>query len=235
MNRSLQLNVEIAMAIYIAIGIAVIHEAFGLYDLIFCGSCGLLVLTIMIFNPKNKEKPERYDSWGWSESATKGVIMTAIISGVGGIPFWVQFRWTYLMQHEFPEISFWPLIMLLTLSGLMGVTVYFRGYLRPIENEHLDADILKLEHNEWFGIFQAGGILLGVSFVATGFSYVSGLLTSAQPVPLVELSYLVYIAAGYVVWGLRPLHGRGKEIRDYLNRLKQKQVLQKDSSDKSEI
>jgi len=217
---NIQRKVEVVMAAYIAIGITIIHKAFDIYSLIFSGSCALLTLTVMMSDGKNRKKSERYDSWGWSESATRGVMMTAIIAGVGGLPFWVQFKWAHLVQGELPEIPFWSLIMLVALAGFMAVTIYFRGYLRPMGNEHLDIDILKLEHNEWFGIFQAAGILLGVGFMATGFSYISGLLGQIEPLPLTELSYLIYLTAGYVVWALRPLHGRGKEIRDHINKLK---------------
>ncbi len=220
MKISQHTSIEIAMSVYIAIGIAMIHEAFDLYGLIFSGSCGLLALTVMMLGSKTRKKSQRYDSWGWSESATKGVIIVLIILGVGGIPFWQRFTWADITQHKIPEIPFWPLIMFLALAGVMGVTIYFRGYLKPMENKDMDIEVLTLEHNEWFGIFQAAGILLGVTFVAGGFSYVTGLLGQAKPFPLKELSYLMYLTGGYVVWALRPLHGRGKEIRDHINKLK---------------
>lgn len=151
------------------------------------------------------------------------MLVTVIIDGIGGVPLWQKWLYGYFGQHKIPSIPLWPVAMLLALGGMMGVAIYFRGYLRPIGSEVKDIEVLKLEHNEWFGIFQAAGVLLGVTFVATGFSYllnVTGLFCTTRVPPLTDLSYLVYLAIGYVVWGLRPLHGRGKEIRDHINKLK---------------
>jgi hypothetical protein len=234
MKTRLGRNVEIVMAVYVAIGIAIVHKTFEVYGLIFSGSCGLLTLAVMMLDEQNGPKFREYDSWGWSKSASKGVIITVIISGVGGIPFWQKWIYGYLGQHEIPVMPFWPLAVLLALGGMMGVAIYFRGYLKPIESEIMNIEMLKLEHNEWFGIFQAAGILLGVSFVATGFSYITGLLGETQLLPLTELLYLVYLAVGYVVWGLRPLHGRGKEIRDHINKLRQVEGSSKQVAAKNE-
>lgn len=45
-------NVEIAMAAYSAIGIAIIQKAFDVYGLIFSGSCGLLLAVMMVDGKK---------------------------------------------------------------------------------------------------------------------------------------------------------------------------------------
>lgn len=218
-------NIEIAMSIYIALGVAIIHAT--PYDLIFSACCGLFSLAIMMYNGENAQKFEKYDSWGWSKAATKGSSVWAAIFFVGGLPFWQRLIYSYFSGHKSLIIPYLEISMVILFGTMMGIAVYFRGYLKPVEDEITNPKSLELEHREWFGMFQAGAIFAGVLFIATGASYLAGLIKEAPLSPqakmtnLINVIQLFYIGTGYVVWILRPFHGRGKEIRDHLNKLKQ--------------
>jgi len=121
--------------------------------------------------------------------------------------------------------------MLILFTTMMGIAVYFRGYLKPVENRIRHPKSLELEHREWFGMFQAGTVFAVVLIIATGTSYLTGLIrevplsSQAKMTSLINVIQLFYIGAGYAGWILRPFHGRGKEIRDHLDKLKQGERL----------
>lgn len=231
-------NIEIVIAVYIALGVAIIHAT--LYDLIFSTCCGLLSLAIVMCNRESTQKFEKYDSWGWSKAVTKGSSVAAVIFFVGGLPFWQGLIYSHFSGYKSLVIPYWEISMVIVFGTMMGIAVYFRGYLKPVEDEIIDSKSLELEHREWFGMFQAGAIFAAVLFIATGTSYILGLIKeaplSSQPktTGLIHVVQLFYIAAGYIVWILRPFHGRGKEIRDHLNKLKQAEDLSKQSGGKNE-
>jgi len=222
-------NIEIVIAVYISLGVAIIHAT--LYNLIFSACCGLLSLAIMIHNRESSQKFEKYDSWGWSKAATKGSSVWVVIFFIGGLSFWQRLIYSYLSGYESLVIPYWEISMLILFSTMMGIAVYFRGYLKPVEGEITDPKSLELEHREWFGMFQAGAIFAGILIIATGTSYLTGLIkevplsSQAKMTSLIHVIQLFYIGVGYVGWILRPFHGRGKEIRDHLNKLKQGEGL----------
>ncbi|MBA7497171.1 hypothetical protein ES702_07782 [subsurface metagenome] len=236
--KTLGRNVEIAMAVYIALGIAITHRT--LYDLVFSACCGLLCLAIMMYNRGSPQKFGKYDSWGWSKASTKGFSVWMVIFFVGGLPFWQRLIYSYFSGHKPLVIPYWQIVGVMFFGATMGVAVYFRGYLRPLEDEIADPKSLELEHREWFGLFQAGALFAAVLFVATGYSYVAGLIKEtplplqAETTGLISVILLCYLGAGYIVWILRPLHGRGKEIRDHISKLKQAEESSKQPGAKNE-
>lgn len=211
-------KIGIAMSFYIALGIAMIHG--NLQGIAAAVASGLLSGLVVMPQGRSHMKTEIYDSWGWSVASTRGTLMVPVIVGIGGLPFWLGQILSYFWKIKRPEMAFWSLASLLFLGGMMGVVVYFREYLNPITYKNVKS--LDLEHREWFGIFQAAGILSGIIFIGFGASYLLGLMKKRIALPTFEISLLLYLAAGYVVWMLRPLHGRGKEIRDRINKLSTK-------------
>lgn len=232
--------VEIAMAVYSAIGIAIIQKTFDVYGLIFSGSCGLLTLAAVMLDEKTDQKFGDYDSWGWSKAATKGLLVAAVILFVGGLPLWQRLINSYFSAAKSLVIPYWVIAEIVFFGLMMGLAVYWRAYLKPVENEITNPKSLELEHREWLALFQVHVIFAGIFFIATGYSYLTGMIEEtplshqAKMTSLFFLTKFFYVAVSYLTWILRPLYGRGKEIRDHLNKLKQEENSSKHWGAKNE-
>lgn len=230
-------SVEIAMALYVAGGMLVIHgfpyvaagimsfrEIDGLIRLPLSLVCGLLTWTVMVAGSKNEGNVERYDSWGWSKPATRSLLVAMVVVLIGG-SFFVFELWKgeFLPRTE----RFWQITGLLSLATLMWFAVYFRGYLTPINDKGTDLESLKLEHQEWIQTFQIFLMLAGIIFIVAGLSYIVG-IQGREGQPELDPGYaleamlsLFYGLVGWVLWIVRPVHGRCKEIRDHMIKARQ--------------
>lgn len=238
MEKTRVRRIDIAVASYVAVGIAVIHVT--LYDLFFSASCGFLVLAVLIYERKSIHKFKQYDSWGWSKIATIGSLVGAVIIFVGGLPLWQKLIYPYSGEQELLVTFYWKLVEVVFLGAVMAISVYFRGSLEPIETETTNPQLLEWEHREWLGLFQIAVVFAGIAFVGTGYSYVAGLMENVSPssqgqtATLMPGIQLLYMAGGYLTWILRPWYGRLKEIRDHLNRLKRAEKSSKQPGTKNE-
>lgn len=169
-------SIEIAMAVYIAVAVAFIHMT--PHGVIFSALCGVSSWLIIALYGKSTQKIEECDSWGWSKAATKSllVVMAIILIGGGSLHLKV---FHVLLTHSYPSVEysillFWQIADFLGLAMIMWFAVYLRDHFTPINNKSADSDSLKLEHQQWIRAFQAFLVLLGVIFIAAGFSYVVG-------------------------------------------------------------
>lgn len=179
MKKTRVTRIDIAVASYVAVGIAIIHVT--LYDLFFSASSGFLVLALLIYERKSIHKFKQYDSWGWSKVATIGGLVGAVIICVGGFPLWQRLVYLYSAEHELLPTFYWKIVQVVFLGILIAVSVYFRGYLEPVEAKITNWRLLEWEHREWLGLFQIAAIFAGVAFVGTGYSYVAGLIENVSP------------------------------------------------------
>ncbi len=230
-------RIDIAVASYVAVGIAIIHAT--LYGFFFSAVSGFLVFGLLIYERKSIHKFKQYDSWGWSKTATIGLLVGVVIISLGGFPLWQELVCPYLGEQELLTTFYWKLVELVFLGMLMAVSVYFRGYLQPVEAK-TNWRLLEWEHREWLGLFQIGAVFAGVAFIGSGYSYVTGLIenvslsSQGKIAALMPAIQLLYVAGGYLIWILRPWYGRLKEIRDHLNRLKQAEKASKQPGTKEE-
>ncbi len=158
----------------------------------------------------------------------------------GRVPSLAKTSIPYSAEHELLARFYWKIVQVVFLGILIAVSVYFRGYLEPVEAKITNWRLLEWEHREWLGLFQIAAIFAGVAFVGTGYSYVAGLIENVSPssrgkiAALMPAMQLFYVVGGYLIWILRPWYGRLKEIRDHLNRLKQAEKSSKQPRTKNE-
>ncbi len=223
MGKTRVRGIDIAVASYVAVGIAMIHMT--LCDLFFSVSSGFLVLALLIYERKIIHKFKQYDSWGWSKVATVGGLVGAVIISVGGLPLWRSLLEPNFAEHELLATFSWKVVSVTFFGVLIAVSVYFRGYLEPIQPRITDWRPLEWEHREWLGLFQIAAVFAGIAFVGTGYSYVARLMEGFSPsspgkiAALMPAMQLLYVVGGYLIWILRPWYGRLKEIRDHLKLL----------------
>jgi len=124
-------------------------------------------------------------------------------------------------------IPYWTITALVFFGIMMGVVAFLRGYFEPTYDKTADRQSLELEHRECLTLLSVLIVFAGIFFITTGYSYLSGLLEKQEissqqaAVSFPALAQFLYIAVGYVLWVLRPIYGRGKEIRDHIIKLKQ--------------
>ncbi len=131
MEKTRVRGIDIAVASYVAVGIAIIHTT--LYGFFFSAGSGFLVLGLLIYERRSIHKFKQYDSWGWSKTATIGLLVGVVIISLGGFPLWQELACPYLGEQEFLTTFYWKLVEVVFLGMLMAVSVYFRGYLQPVE------------------------------------------------------------------------------------------------------
>ena len=214
------INVEIAMGAYIAVALSLVY-GFG-WATFFSVASASLSLAIMMTR-KDFGEP---DSWGWSKAATNALLVGAAIFLVGGLPL---LGMVGKSTCPLGLTRFWQIAAVLFTTVIMAIATYLRHYLGAAGIKTASLKSLELEYQQWLHMLRALIVLTGVMFVAGGgMAYVvrlpTGLPAEMRLPPLGTLVVICCQAFGWLVWILRPIFGRLKEIRDRINELYQKGV-----------
>lgn len=203
---------SIAATVYFGIGLALSYAFVGRPRSGALAAAVFIIVLFPIMRLRSKEQAQ-LDAQRWTAGATKGTCACVAV-----------------ILCTLPQVCFVPpadsLPMFLyawLMGGIFGISVYYHDYLRPLSIHADDEALTKaldLEHREVMSTLQITGTGAIVLFIAVFGSYLLSVLSNAKtlealnPRQLAYMSLLVVHAfTGAILWLLRPLHARGKEIR----------------------
>lgn len=214
-----------ALRAYFALGIVLVYAAEG-RTLVwaFAGiAAGIVLYWLLSLAMKGGEAEALSpscgrDSLGWSAATTTGVSTFLVTTGLGSpIALFAPLQFLDLMA---------AVAYLFFLGAVAGVATYFRCCLIPLSSWRdatLEVEALRLEHQECQAMLRSLAGVMATVFAGAFAAYaIDALKPGTQSAPsasqLVRHSAMVvYLLCEYIVWLLRPFHGRTREIRARLH------------------
>ena len=170
-----------------------------------------ILLPLLWLCPKEST---RLDSCKWTRSSTKGTVafVTTVLCCLPEYRLGNSTTWIFN--------SFYFLVA----GVILGVSLYFQDYLKPVTsygNSAIEEKALDMEHREVLALLAFAGTSMMVLFGSVLAGYILGQfnLSNVQSLTLPikgVVRYLIlglYPAIGFILWILRPFHARAREIR----------------------
>jgi len=152
---------------------------------------------------------DKAGGWGWNTAATVGVVAAAANWSAA----WPAVTQPQIAREALASVK--CLGGLGILSGIIGISVYVKAHFRAHEalTGNPDGHTLALEHAECAALF---GPTVGatVTLFAVGVvALLVGYNSASLPITTQDVYFYAGLAAGMIVWLLRPLFERMKDIR----------------------
>jgi len=109
----------------------------------------------------------------------------------------------------------------LNFAADVGIAAYLLTILSKPDEQKMNSlkiEALKLEHQSCMTLFQTCGSLMGIFFLATFIAPLLNANVSFANVRFVDVMFLFYSLAGFILWILFPCVERAERIRRQLQR-----------------
>ncbi len=207
---------SLPLSLYTFVGLSVVEPSGWRYVFAVIGST-----CLYFWNSKQLREDEAvFDSWRWSQVATRGVSVFLMISACSIAPYLA--RSGRLIGLASRDLS---LMASFVFATLIGLAVYLPQLLRPGDAEQrgrAEIRALELEHQACMAMFQAMVSALAALFLGAVFlpAIAAGPQKALLANPALSITWAFYSFGGCLVWLLRPCLARAKYIR-YLLEMRQ--------------